>query len=152
MVVLELFGVSPGSLLGLPDALLRGLWTQKLEKTNGFLRFLKMKLVGSLTLPMLFLVNFVLSLADLVPKWSPKSFQNCSKKEPESDQKNELKHGQKMTENGNIIIHTITEESRSDRGAWGVFLRPWGLLKTLLEDALKIAFRTKMAVPKTVPK
>ena len=52
LVVLELFGVSPGSLLGLPDALLRGLWTQKLKKTNGFLRFLKMKLVGSLTLPM----------------------------------------------------------------------------------------------------
>ena len=144
--------MSPGSLLGLPDALLRGLWTQKLEKTKGFLRFLKMKLVGSLTLPMLFLVNFVLSLADLVPKWSPKSFQNCSKKEPESDQKNELKHGQKMTENGNIIIHTITEESRSDRGAWGVFLRPWGLLKTLLEDALKIAYRTKIVLPKTVPK
>ena len=52
-----LFWSSLGCLLGAflgfqMLALLRGLWTQKLEKTNGFLRFLKMKLVGSLTLPM----------------------------------------------------------------------------------------------------
>ena len=101
---------------------------------------------------MLFLVNFVLSLADLAPKWSPKSFQNCSKKEPEIDQKNELKHGQKMTENGNSIIHTITEEKSLWPLPWGVFLRPWGLLKTLLEDALKIAHRIKKSKAKNGPK
>ena len=44
--VLELFGCLLGGLLGSLEAFLGGLKTQKLKKTYGFLRFLKMQLFG----------------------------------------------------------------------------------------------------------
>ena len=62
-----------GSLLGPLEALLGGLWTQKLEKNCGFLRFLKMQLFGSLKLLMALLGSSCFFLGKSGPKMG---FQN----------------------------------------------------------------------------
>ena len=73
-----------GSLLGSLEALLGGLLTQKPSKTNGFSRFLKMQLFGSLKLLMALLGSSCPLFGRSGPKVGPKM---VPKSGPKSDQK-----------------------------------------------------------------
>ena len=70
------------------------------------------------------------------PKVVQKLVKQWSKSEPKNGQKKRFLCGQ------NIAL----------TAPLGCVFEAMGPSKTLLEDALKIAYRTKMAVPKTVPK
>ena len=72
-----------GSLLGSLEALLGGLRTQKPSKTEGFLRFLKMQLFGSLKLLMALLGSSCPLFGRSDPKMGPKIVpKNAPKKKP----------------------------------------------------------------------
>ena len=80
-----------GSLLGPLEALLEASGPQKPKKTEGFLRFLKMQLFGSLELLLALLGS---SCPLLGPIWS----QNGSKMGPKSGPKSDQKVVQNMTQ------------------------------------------------------
>ena len=74
------------------------------------------------------------------PKRHPKVVQKLVKQWSKSEPKNGKKKLEKRFKK--VALTAVL----------GCVFEAMGPLKTLLEDALKIAYRTKMAMPKTVPK
>ena len=130
-----------GSLLGLLEALLEASGSQKPEKTNGFLRFLKMQLFGSLELLMALLGS---SCPLLGPIWSQNGSKMGPKSSPKSDQKVVQKMTPKFTKTMPILGPKIHWIRRGFRILFEVF---FGLLAKRAQDGAQMAQEASKMVP-----
>ena len=130
-----------GSLLGPLEALLEASGPQKPRKTEGFLRFLKMQLFGSLELLMALLGS---SCPLLGPIWSQNGSKMGPKSGPKSDQKVVQKMTPKFTKKVPILAPKIYWPRRVFGVLFGVF---FGLLAKRAQDGAQMAQEASKMVP-----
>ena len=85
------------------------------------------------------------------PQEAREGSQETPKETPKGGPKLGQKVAKKCTQKWAKKASKVNSKNRSDRGLFGRFWWPWGLPKTLTEDALKKFYRQIFASPKTVP-